>query len=182
MQSNLPVSKVIGNKSAIQRCGFPDCRAACCVYGSWVSEPMIAKIKENHKLISPHLPVSAQNPKSWFNDDTDPDPFVPGGIVRSTQTIEDKEHYGGTACIFMREDYKCALQVASKAAGLHPWEFKPFYCILHPLELNDAGEISLDRTDFLVIEPASCLHNADMDIPLKELFAEELEYLSNLKK
>jgi hypothetical protein len=91
--------------------------------------------------------------------------------------IPDPDHYGGTACIFMREDYECALQTAGVKAGFHPWRFKPFYCILHPLDLDEHGRITLDETHLLLAEPASCLRPAEKPIPLKETFSEELNYL-----
>jgi hypothetical protein len=69
------------------------------------------------------------------------------------------------------------LQVAADAAGLHAWRFKPFYCILHPLDLDDEGRITLDETDELLAEVASCLRPAQKSLPLVDTFAAELRYL-----
>jgi hypothetical protein len=91
--------------------------------------------------------------------------------------VENEKHWGGTACAFLREDHKCALQAAAQAAGLDPWGWKPFYCILHPLYLDDEGRISLDETDSLLDEPGSCLRPASQPIPLVVTFEEELRYL-----
>jgi hypothetical protein len=91
--------------------------------------------------------------------------------------LPDDAHYGGTACIFLRRDYLCALQVAASTNGLHPWRFKPFYCILHPLDLDEAGRITLDETGEMLAEPGSCLRPAEQPIPLIETFAPELRYL-----
>ncbi len=91
--------------------------------------------------------------------------------------LNSPEHYGGTACVFLREDYKCALQVAGEAAGEHPWRFKPFYCILHPLDLDEKGRITLDESGLLVSEPASCLREAEISTSLLKLFEAELRYL-----
>jgi hypothetical protein len=82
----------------------------------------------------------------------------------------------------MREDYQCALQTAADQANKHPWRFKPFYCILHPLDLDDHGRITLDEIHLLLAEPASCLRPDKKHIPLKETFSEELDYLLGKEK
>jgi hypothetical protein len=66
--------------------------------------------------------------------------------------------------------------VAADVNGLHPWHFKPFYCILHPLDLDDKGRITLDETELLLDEPGSCLRPANRLIPLAETFAPELSF------
>ena len=53
---------------------------------------------------------------------------------------------------------------------------KPFYCILHPLDLDDTGRITLDETRLLAEEEASCLVPIDQLIPLMETFEPELRY------
>jgi hypothetical protein len=68
------------------------------------------------------------------------------------------------------------LQAAAAAAGLHPWHYKPFYCILHPLDLDEQGRITVDETALLLAEAGSCLIPADQPIPLKETFEEELRF------
>jgi hypothetical protein len=60
--------------------------------------------------------------------------------------------------------------------GRHPWSLKPFYCILHPLDLDEEGKITLDKTELLVKEQGSCLRPVDEPISLIETFQEELEY------
>jgi hypothetical protein len=98
--------------------------------------------------------------------------------VIHTTVLDDPEHYGGSACIFLMGDYCCALQAAGEAAGLHPWRFKPFFCILHPLDLDEHGRITLDAVRHMVDEPASCLREGEVEVDLREMFAEEIEYLT----
>ena len=119
----------------------------------------------------------SKQPSSWFNELSESDSHSLSGTVVHTTVLDDKDHYGGTACIFMREDHKCSLQVASEENGHHPWRFKPFFCILHPLDLDKQGRITLGITEELVNEPASCVRKAEKETPLLELFSEELEYL-----
>ena len=89
-------------------------------------------ILDNVELIREYMPPAQQNPGDWFDGREEQDPFVPSKRVVHSTVLETPDHYGGTACVFLRRDHKCALQVAANAAGQHPWHFKPFYCILHP--------------------------------------------------
>jgi hypothetical protein len=161
----------------IQRCNFPECKAACCVFGTWVDLTQMDDILAHADLILPHMPAAHRQPDLWFDHQEEDDPHTLSGKVTHTTVIPDPDHYGGTACIFMREDYECALQTAGVKAGFHPWRFKPFYCILHPLDLDEHGRITLDDTHLLLAEPASCLRPADKPIPLKGIFSDELKYL-----
>lgn len=165
----------------MQRCMLSQCGGACCIFGVWVDVKEAEDILSNAALIAPHLPIELRVPKDWFAPVEDKDEQSPSGIVVHTGVETRPQHYGGTACIFCLEDGKCALQVAAVANGLHPWRFKPFYCILHPLDLDDENRITLDETSILLNEEGSCLRPADHDIPLVETFAPELQYLLGAK-
>ncbi|MFB5621152.1 MAG: hypothetical protein ACE5RC_08500, partial [Nitrosopumilus sp.] len=43
------------------------------------------------------------------------------GKVVHTTILPNPYHYGGTSCIFLRSDFKCALQVAAEANQEHKW-------------------------------------------------------------
>jgi hypothetical protein len=134
-------------------------------------------ILTNAALIIPFMPENARVPGEWFVPVEDNDSHSPSGKVIHTAVENNLEHYGGTACIFLREDAKCALQVAGVENNLHRWRFKPFYCILHPLDLDEEGRITVDEVETLISEPGSCLQSADHPIPLTVTFEEELSYL-----
>ncbi len=168
----------LAESEEVRRCGWPDCRAACCVYGVWVGETEVEKILAHAELVKPHMAAEVREPGAWFDKKVEPDPFVAGQAVRHTKVLSDPEHYGGTACVFLRGDYRCALQCAGEAEGMHPWHLKPYYCILHPLELDAEGRITLDEVRHMVNEPASCVRSAQDPVVLRKLFREEIEYLS----
>jgi hypothetical protein len=162
---------------SIQRCGFPDCKASCCVFGAWVDEFHVQEILSNSKIIAPYMKAGFSDPSKWFNELSEKDDHSLSGTVIHTTVLDDSDHYGGTACVFMRDDYKCALQLASEKNDFHNWHFKPFYCILHPLDLDDDGRITLGKTDELLEEPASCIRSSQQASDLIDIFSEELEYL-----
>jgi len=161
----------------LQRCKLSECRGACCVFGVWVDVREKEDILRNARFILPHLPPNCQEPDLWFAPVEDDDPNSPSGRVIHTAVETRPDHYGGTACIFCLEDGKCALQVAAVANGLHPWRFKPFYCILHPLDLDEKGRITLDRSEEMINEEGSCVRPAPYEIPLVTTFESELRYL-----
>mgnify|MGYP000902523694 FL=1 len=165
----------------LQRCCLEDCVGACCVFGVWVDPREMKDILANAKLIIPFMPESAANPGEWFVPVEDNDKRSPSGKVIHTAVEPAPWHYGETACIFCREDGKCSLQLAAMANGLHPWRFKPFYCILHPIDLDEEGRFTMDTLDALLTEKGSCLRPADHPIPLIETFAPELEYFLGAK-
>ncbi|MDR3575435.1 MAG: hypothetical protein P4L50_16360 [Anaerolineaceae bacterium] len=171
------ISSRLYQSEPVQRCKLEECRAACCLHGVWIDRAEVKEILINASIIQPHLPPEHRNPDDWFDDRHEPDDHSLSGQVVHSSVLEDANHYGGTACIFLRPDYKCALQVAGEAAGFDPWHFKPFYCIVHPLDLDNNGNITLDETDLLLNEPASCLRRAPDPVPLAETFEPELRYL-----
>ncbi len=161
----------------MQRCRLAECRGACCLHGVWIDLAERDDLLANAALIAPHLPPALRDPAAWFDGRQEADEFSASGQVVHSTVLPDRTHYGGTACIFLREDYKCALQVAGQASGSHPWRFKPFYCVLHPLDLDEDGRITLDETPALLAEEGSCLRPAPQPAPLTQTFEPELRYL-----
>jgi len=160
----------------MRRCRLEECRAACCLHGVWIDTAEWQDIQDHAELIIPQMPPGWNNPEFWIDDRQEDDPFSNSGQVVHSRVLPDPTHYGGTACVFLRDDFKCALQVAGDANRLHPWRFKPFYCVLHPLDLDEQGRITLDAAGLLLDEPGSCLRQAEMEIPLIETFESELRY------
>lgn len=161
----------------MRRCTLGECHAACCLHGVWIDGLEAQEIRNHAALIAPHMEPENRDPGDWFDGREEPDDNATTGWTVHSTVLPDPDHYGETACIFLRKDHLCALQVAADANHLHPWRFKPFYCILHPLDLDEQGRITLDETGLLLEEPGSCLRRADRPIPLVETFEPELRYL-----
>lgn len=160
----------------MQRCRLNQCRAACCLYGVWIDRLEWENILNHREIVQQYMPANVGEAEIWFEESWEDDPFTESGQVIHSRVINNKRHYGETACVFLRRDHKCALQVASVALGKHPWSLKPFYCILHPLDLDEEGHITLDETEVLLSEEGSCLRPTEEMIPLWDTFEEELRY------
>lgn len=161
----------------LKRCCLEECTGACCVFGVWIDPREVQDIIANAALILPFMPETARIPGEWFVPVEDNDIHSPSGKVLHTAVENAPWHHGNTACIFCLTDGKCALQVAATANGLHPWRFKPYYCILHPLDQDEQGRFTVDTVDALLAEKGSCLRASEETTPLIEIFAPELEYL-----
>ena len=161
----------------MQRCSLGTCKAACCLYGVWMDSEEVTYILGRAEIIAPHMEPAYADPTLWLDGRTEGDIFAPTRVVKHSAVVACDWHYGGSACIFIRRDFKCALQVAAEAQGYHPWKYKPFYCILHPLDLDSQGRLDLDQTHLLLEEEGSCLVPADQPIPLLVTFEPELRYL-----
>jgi hypothetical protein len=179
MANHVHISPRLEQTARVQRCGWPDCGAACCIYGAWVDHIHAELILDQAETIIPWLEVDHRLPDTWFDGQQEDDPYTLSGKVQHTRVVPNTDHYGGMACVFLREDKQCALQAAAKAHGLHKWHFKPFYCILHPLEFDSQGRITIDDPEVMAAEPASCLREGEDEVRLSELFKEELDYLLN---
>ena len=161
----------------MRRCTLGKCKAACCLYGVWIDRLEAQEIRRSAAIIAPYLEAEYRDPGDWFDGREEQDQTAPSGQVLHSTVVPDEKHYGTTACIFLRRDHLCALQVAATEQGLHPWHWKPFYCILHPLDLDEQGRITLDETGLLLEEEGSCLRPAEAPVPLIDTFAPELRYL-----
>jgi Zn-finger nucleic acid-binding protein len=161
----------------IQRCKLKNCKAACCIYGVWIDSHEVEQIRERADIIQSEMPEGWNNPDEWFDGREEDDEHAPSGKVFHSRVVNMPKHYGGSACVFLREDHKCAIQKAAQKARMHPWSLKPFYCILHPLYLDEKGRITLDETDLLLDEPGSCLRPSAVPFPLMDTFEPELRYL-----
>ncbi|TAK13996.1 MAG: hypothetical protein EPO32_03470 [Anaerolineae bacterium] len=162
---------------ALQPCGWPACGAVCCYGGAWLDLLEVEDIRANAGLISRHMSSGHVDFEDWFQSETEADPHALSGRVVHTAIVESPAHYHGTACVFLRPDFRCALQITGEESGLHPWRFKPFYCILHPLDLDSQGRITLDEADVLGEEPGSCLSSANKERQISDIFFAELDYL-----
>lgn len=160
----------------LQRCKLHRCEAACCIYGVWIDRLEAARIYENANIIQSGMPEKWKKPDGWFDGREEEDIHVPSGRVIHSRVVDTPKHYGGSACVFLQDDHKCVLQTTAQKAGMHPWSLKPFYCILHPLDLDEEGRITLDDTGLLLDEPGSCVRPSKALIPLMDTFEPELRY------
>jgi hypothetical protein len=164
-------------KESLIRCVLNNCHGTCCSYGVWIDLHEKEKILENSDVIITSMDNFTESFENWFEETPERDLYTESGWVIHSKLIQRSKPFYRNTCIFIRDDHKCALQVASEKLGKHPWTLKPFYCILHPMDLNTDGEITLDETEIILKEPKSCLRPSTKSYAPIEIFEEELRYL-----
>ena len=177
MAWNKTIASRMFHKEKLKRCMLHKCHGVCCTYGVWIDLGEKQKILENVKAVQSCMDQNSIDFDDWFEGEIENDPYTETGLVIHSKVIERDMPFLRKTCVFLRPDHKCALQVASQKIGKHSWYLKPFYCILHPMDINQDGEITLDETKIIEEEPKSCLRVSDTYSAPIEIFEEELRYL-----
>jgi len=177
MKEKVELNSRMFQSEPMMRCKLHECRGACCLYGVWVGLLEKDLILQYAEDIKPYLNRDFQDSNLWFEDALEDDEYIEGGTVIHTKVLDDPSHYGKSACVFLGKDSKCILQAVSSEIGKHHWFLKPFYCILHPLDLDEKGRITLDETKIILEEEGSCLRKSEIKIPLLKTFEEELRFI-----
>ena len=174
--NGIAVERKLLESRPVRRCALNECQAHCCSCGVYLAVEHARMVVENKDRILPHLPPDRRDPEKWFDWNLEPDHDHPeGGMLASTNVASDPTHPAGQNCVFLRPDRKCALQVASIAAGERPWHFKPFYCALFPLVFHQR-QLMLDDDNLVYVEGGSCTRpTCGESIPLYRLFEMEMK-------
>jgi hypothetical protein len=154
--NGIAVDRKLLESRPLRRCELTECQAHCCSCGVYLKVEDARRILDHKEMIQPHLPPERRDPQTWFDWNLEPDHDHPeGGVLASTNVTPDSSHRAGQTCVFLRPDRKCALQVASIAAGERPWHLKPFYCSLYPLVFHE-HQLILDDENLVYLEGGTC--------------------------
>lgn len=124
-------------------CQLSVCGGACCVGGIWLDVRHVETILDHEELIKPWLPKDRQDSDGWFSDEVVEHPDFPSGVGTSTQIGPRLDGSGRVACVFALADHSCALENASRQAGMAWPGLKPFDCATYPV-LRSEGELRRD--------------------------------------
>jgi hypothetical protein len=178
----------------LARCSLARCRGTCCYDGVHVDAEAADIIQrlavdraEDFARMGLSLPDDVIVQQQWRGlppqTKTAVKPFPFSSVVGDYPA-----HFNDTACVFLLEDARCALQVLAEADGKHPWHYKPFGCWLHPISLSSSA-ITLpdDTTDPFRLpgydgfaSKTFCGRNCDDGEPAADVLRTELEFLGRL--
>jgi hypothetical protein len=177
MPESLTISPRMYIPETLQRCKLHECHGACCAFGVWIDLLEKERIINFAEIVQSCMDPTNYDHGDWFLSEIEMDSFTLSGKVVHSRLVSRNLPFKRKTCIFLRTDHKCALQVASEQLGKHPWFLKPFYCVLHPLDLNDNGQVTLDHTKIILQEEKSCLRYSErLNSPI-EIFEGELRFL-----
>jgi len=107
------------------------CDGTCCKHGSIASVEERDRILANAKLVAPHMTSRVRNrPERWFEARVAANADYVCGRAVATRVLDG-------ACVFLRSDRRCALQVAAQRASGTAFALKPAMCLLWPLCVTD---------------------------------------------
>ena len=179
-RSPIEFAKRLQDEVPLRRCELLECRAACCDLGVWLDLREMEDLLAHAAQLSPFMERERRDPECWFGATSEEDPDLPSGRVVPTAVTPKAGRLAGSECVFLRQDYRCALQLAGQALGEPDWRFKPFYCLAHPLMFESPGRLTLAPTDQLLAEPASCLRGTARAVSIETLLADELAAIRQL--
>jgi len=117
------------------------CDASCCREGTIASLDEHKRIMKHADLIAPHMTSRVRHkPDRWFEARIKKDPDYLCGKAIATRVIDG-------ACVFLRSDKLCALQVAGQQDLGTAFTLKPAMCLLWPLCVVD-GELDVGYASF----------------------------------
>ena len=144
------------------------CTSACCEGGVYVDLRERDVILAHREIIAQQMDdTQSRDSSRWFEREVVEHTDFPSGQCVGTEVINDK-------CAFLDGAWRCAMQKAAVAAGMHKWAIKPLYCILYPIEITD-GTVSFD--EMLQDEESCCTIGTTFETPLFEACREELVHL-----
>jgi Fe-S-cluster containining protein len=144
------------------------CSAQCCRSGVWVDVREHDAILERKELIRQQMDeTQTPDERKWFDTHIEDDPDFPSGRCIGTAVVNDK-------CAFLDKAGRCSIQRAAVAAGEHKWAWKPTFCVLFPIVIEN-GIIEFDP--MLQGEQMCCSITSAFDVPLFVACKEELIYL-----
>jgi hypothetical protein len=159
----------------LRRCRLEECQGHCCGGGAFIRLAERDTVLARPELFQPYLPAVRRDPRAWFTNEIEPDDDHPaGGQGVWTAVMDDPSHPFDSCCMFLRPDRKCALQMTGIAEG-NPWQYKPFYCALHPLTYDQHWLMFDDANPMFQLGGSCCRPSGGDSIPLYRLFADEVK-------
>lgn len=120
------VSRKIFLESACVR----HCDGSCCRSGTTVSVDERDRILDRAGMVGACMTSRARHdPSGWFDGNLEKDDDFTAGCSTTTRVLDG-------ACVFYRDDGRCALQVAGEKHLSTPFALKPAVCLLWPLAVQ----------------------------------------------
>lgn len=176
----------------LQPCSLSTCLGTCCYDGASVDEAtgnavqkLVDERRPDFAAMGLDLPDAVIETSEWngvVGKKTKSRPF-------QRPSIKDyPPHFNKSACVFLVNDGRCALQILSQADGKHRWYYKPFTCWLHPIKISKDAIRLYDETSDPNILPdypgfvvcAHCGRTDEQGRPAANVLSEELDYLGKL--
>jgi hypothetical protein len=144
-------------------CATTRCSGRCCATGVWADAAEREAVLRHADDVQRHMDETQERePSRWFDPRPWDHPDFPSGCGFGTATSRG-------ACVFLRGDRRCALQLASDT---RTGRLKPLFCYAFPVTIVD-GVLCLDDAR----DPACCTPSSTGSITALDMYAGELQQL-----
>ena len=169
----------------LSACSLERCHGTCCAEGATLNAEEALVLRQISRSRGALL-------DALVPDLPHPAVVSEGGVDRTAlkarafraRVAEYPAHFPETACAFLMEDSRCALQCVAEEEGRHPWTYKPLACWLHPISISASSiELPSTETDPYPQGFASqthCGRTTSCGQPAHEVLAAELDFLGRL--
>ena len=130
----------------LQRCRLSDCGGNCCHDGAYLGEEeanvirgVVTTSRSDFERLGLDLPEQTVVFGSWQGSLSGPKTATRPSPMKD-RIGEYPPHFPDTACVFLLNDARCALQALALERSLPPWFYKPVTCWLHPLTIEGIDE------------------------------------------
>jgi hypothetical protein len=107
------------------------CTGECCHYGVYTDLKEYQNILTIKDKIIPLMDdTQPKDPELWF-EEPEKDESFESGIAVGTELYNEK-------CVFLDSTGLCTLQKLANLEGVDKWHYKPLYCILFPLTIDES--------------------------------------------
>lgn len=138
--NGLFIDPLIFTHKFVKSCDVCVCSGECCYYGVYTDIKEYEKIMSvKERIITAMDDSQTKNIDEWF-EEPEEDPDFESGVAVGTEVYNGK-------CVFLDKQGFCTLQKMALNENEFKWKYKPLYCILFPLVI-DQGAITVD-TDHL---------------------------------
>ena len=173
----------------LTRCALARCHGTCCSEGVYLNAEVAATLRNLLRREAERFrSLGMERPEEAVVEE------VEDG-VRSVRTAlmprpfrarvpDYPAHFPETACAFLLDDARCALQVVAEDRQLHPWHYKPLACWLHPVSLSPEGirlhDAASDPYPGGWTSRTPCGQTEPCGRPALEVLGAELEFLGGV--
>jgi len=161
------IDPIIFKQPFVKSCDICICSGECCYYGVYTDKfehEKIIEIKE--RIIKSMDDSQTKNVDLWFEEPQEDTDFE-SGIAVGTELHNGK-------CVFLDKQGFCTVQKIAMEDKEFKWKYKPLYCILFPLIIEN-GVITVDTEHLDRMH--YCNKSENQVSTIFETCKEEIEYL-----
>ena len=130
------IDPLIFTHKFVKACDVCICSGECCYYGVYTDKKEFEKIMSiKERIIQSMDDSQTKDFQKWF-EEPEEDPDFESGVAVGTEVHNGK-------CAFLDKNGYCTLQRIAMENGEFKWKYKPLYCILFPLVI-DEGVLTVD--------------------------------------